>query len=704
MSNFGSNRPQNNLNTPTKIDSSAISRYSYSPTPGRTSESRRTTRQSVVKDVRYGEPRIISQTKQDQRGQKLPDAPPEFNERVENPVFVQRYVDKPVEVVVERPFPVERVVEIPFEVVVERPVEIRQERDVYIETIIERPVERTIEQEVEYVYEHPVEVVVEQPIYVERVVENPIRVQKEQFIEKTVTKQVPVNKYIDKEVLRTLIQPVERQVSSQQPMVKKVPVMRPREVTTEVPVYYDREVEVPVVVEYDEIITKVVPKPMGRDIVVEKQVERPYERVVEVPIDVVIERPYEVIKEVPRNRSQVREVEKVVQVPRDVYVDKPVYIDKVEEIPVDKRVPSLKVAKYSTNAVEKYVEKVVDRYVDVPQVVDRVVEIREDVYVDKVIEKDLQVTFEVERRIPRYIEEIVEKYVEVPVVKEVPIPIDVVVEKQVFRDRVVEVPVEVEKIIEVPRQKYIDKIIEVEKIVEKPIYIERRVEKPMERIVEKIVEVPIEKFVEVPYEKVIDKVVDVDIIIEKPVYYEKEVRATTPKKRTIRDSSRNESLRNSYRKSVDRTNQLNAENARLKAEIEFARSRANSRSPVASRYENASQTKEYNRDQYEHLKKRFNDLRGRMENIVTERNRSNSINQATRSQVAQQGQPGQPVVASREKTSTTPEFTYTQQREPQFRNSDVYSRNTSYNVGPNSGYDYNRINSQQPSSNARPYK
>ncbi len=92
-----------------------------------------------------------------------------------------------------------------------------------------------------------------------------------------------------------------------------------------------------------------------------------------------------------------------------------------------------------------------------------------------------------------YVDRIIEKEVEVPV------EVEKIVEVPVEVEKTVEIPVEVEKIVEVPVE--VEKIKEVEKVVEVPIEKEKIVE------VEKVVEVPVEK----------EKLVEVEKIVEKPV-------------------------------------------------------------------------------------------------------------------------------------------------------------------------------------------
>lgn len=186
---------------------------------------------------------------------------------------------------------------------------------------------------------------------------------------------------------------------------------------------------------------------------IEKIVEVPVEKIVEVPVEVekIIEVPVEVEKIVEVEK----EVEKIIEVPGEtVYVEVP-----GETIVVEKEVPV---------EVEKIVT--VEIPVEVEKIVEKIVEIEKEVPVETIIEKLVEVEKEVE------------------VIKEVPVIVEVPIEKVVTET--VLVPVEVEKLVEVTNT------VETEKIVEVPgdseiVYVEVPVEtvKEVEKIVEKKVPV-----------------------------------------------------------------------------------------------------------------------------------------------------------------------------------------------------------------------
>ena len=366
------------------------------------------------------------------------------------------------------------------------------------------------------------------------------------------------------------------------------------QIVEEVPVFVTKEVEVP----YDVIIERPVENRIENRYYVDKEVEVEVEKIIEVPveiireekkvikkekkveiekvyekhIDVIREVPVEVIKEVPIA------VERIVNVPKDktivqpvrqevfenfVYRDTPVYVDKVIEVPEEVEVPvyvdkeyetikevpvtvyqdvevevervverkkEFKTEKIIEVPVEKIVEKeyIIDRVVDVPYEVEKIIERRVPREVEKIVEKqivqDRVVEIPVEKRVEkpytvkRKVEKIIQKEVDVPMVKptEVEVPIERVIEEPYEVLEEVEVPVEkvVERRIEVPVYKEVEVIEEIEievpfeKVIEKEVVVDKEVE----------VEVVVEKFVEVPIDRVVDKEVIVEKVVEKPVY------------------------------------------------------------------------------------------------------------------------------------------------------------------------------------------
>ena len=261
------------------------------------------------------------------------------------------------------------------------------------------------------------------------------------------------------------------------------------------------KVEVPIerVVEVERIIQVRVEVPVEKImevekiVMVEKRVEVPVERIVEVERRVEV--PVERIVEVEKRVEVPVEVEKIVYIPQVIEIEKIVNVEKIVEV-----------------------EKIIERIVEVPKIEERIVEVERIVKVP--------VTVEVERIVEKLIEVpvSVEKHVEVPKIVEVPVERTITVEVERIVERVVEkrveIPVEVERIVERVVEKRVEIPVEVEKVVQKII------EVPVERIVERRVEVPVEveKIVEVIVDRVVERIVEVpvDRIIERRIEVEVE--------------------------------------------------------------------------------------------------------------------------------------------------------------------------------------
>ena len=252
-----------------------------------------------------GQPNVRSEQKFLSNGQPAP-ALHDITLRTETPVFVQREVDKQIEVYVEKPRYIEVPVEYSVDITVEVPKENIIHQDVFIERIVDVPVQRRREVEIETVYEHPVEMIVEQPVYYDKVVEKPIKTQVYQEKEMIVVNKIPRQISVDKEVVRQVIQPIDNQIV-QKPIYKKVPVYQTREVDVKVNVPVDRIVEVAVDVPFDEVVYRTVEKHVPRDRFVEKRVNKDVEKVIEIPVDKVVEVPYEVLVSTDGRRFDTRE-------------------------------------------------------------------------------------------------------------------------------------------------------------------------------------------------------------------------------------------------------------------------------------------------------------------------------------------------------------------------------------------------------------
>jgi predicted flap endonuclease-1-like 5' DNA nuclease len=284
------------------------------------------------------------------------------------PVTVEKVVEKRVEVPVERVVEktVEKRVEVPMEDLTRikaLQIEINQlktsleaeknkpAKEVTIEKRVEVPVEKIVEKRVEV----PVDKIVEKIVEVEKRVEVPVEKIVEKIVEKRV--EVPVDKIVEKIVEKPVedlvrITALQGELSQFKLLLETERNKPAKEVTVE------KRVEVPV----EKIVEKIVEKPVedlvritalqgelsqfkllleteknkpAKEVVVEKRVEVPVDRIVEKIVEKRVEVPVEKI------------VEKRVEVPVDRIVEK--IVEKRVEVPVD-----------------RIVEKVVEKRVEVP--------------------------------------------------------------------------------------------------------------------------------------------------------------------------------------------------------------------------------------------------------------------------------------------------------------------------------------------------
>ena len=382
------------------------------------------------------------------------------------------------------------------------------EKPVYIEKVVDRPYEV-----VKYV-----DNIVEKPVYIEKIIDNVV--EKPVYIEKVIEKPVEVIKYVDKVI--EVENPRFRELESQYRII--IEENRKLKITLEDwrlrLMDLEGELErkkhaAPKIVE--KIVEKRVEVPVPVEKIIEKRVEIPYEVVkyVDNIIEKRVEVPYEVVKYVDKI------IEKRVEVPVEVvkYMDK--IVEKRVEVPVE-------VTKYVDNIIEKRVEvpvevfKYVDKVMEVenpnyqrlvedyrrlqitleewrrrliefenrpPQVIERKIEVPVEVvkYVDNIIERKVEVPVE----IVKYVDKIVERKVEVPV------------EVVKYVDRTVEVEnpnykvlVEEYRRLQITLEEWRRRIIEIEnrppQIIEKKIEVPVEVLRYVDKIIEKKVEVPVE--------------------------------------------------------------------------------------------------------------------------------------------------------------------------------------------------------------------
>lgn len=305
--------------------------------------------------------------------------------------------------------------------------------------------------------------------------------------------------------------------------------------------------------QYNDIVnTTTVDNPIFIENIIQKIIQVPIEKVIDVPkmhttykkvnnmkevpkvVENIIEKEviYNVINQVPKfvynliENPIIKERLSHRKVPKEVIKEKEVKVDKEEIVHV-----SLLREKVLKKEIENIVEVPVKRFVEVPvywdyivekpKYVDKIIEVR----VDKIVEKRYEVEKIVEVPVEKVIEVKIERYydnfIENPIEKIIEVPVDKIVENIIYVDNIIEREVPVIKVID----KEVINTIEVPKIIEKIVettkIIETRIEKKVEVIVERIIEVPVEKITKIEVEKLVPKYKnitrEVEKIIEKKV-------------------------------------------------------------------------------------------------------------------------------------------------------------------------------------------
>ena len=414
----------------------------------------------------------------------------------EEAVIVERYVDKPIEIVVQRKVPRERIVDVPYDVIVERPIEKNIYKEVITEKIMEKPREKIIEIPIEVVYEIPVEKIVERHIEFQTIVEVPF----ERIVERKIEEIFETVKFNDR------FQEIDSRSLSNYPDFERLPT----EVRTRItdkhidrPIYIEniieRIVEVPVERYIEKVIEKVIEVPLERIIERPVYVDNIIEKIIDVPVKRTVEKPVEQIIEIPRYIDHIiehpiaveRTVEKIVEIAVEKIVDIPVYVDNIVERIVE-----------TTREVEKPYEVKFDHPIE--QKVDKLIGITQ--FNERPIEKVYEKPVKIINTITHPVEFVIEKEIYVPKenLKELQVPqisgkfIEKNIAKEVFNTRTTDRIVPVDKFTEVPVRKFIEVPKFVETIIEKEVPMERTIERLIERIVERRVEVPVEKIIEVP--------------------------------------------------------------------------------------------------------------------------------------------------------------------------------------------------------------
>ena len=463
------------------------------------------------------------------------------------------------EMIVEKPVIIEKIVEVPYEVIVEKPVENIIEKEVVYERVIEKPVERIIEKEVEEIVNQEKEVIVEKKVYTERYVDNPVEkvvhVNKDVVIDRPVEVIEEVERQVTRRVARPRREEIEyKEVVVENPRVvervveKRVEKPFTRYVDIEDLQYVDKEVirNVDKVIEVDKYVDREVVETKYiedvREQIVKKVVDKPV--IKEVLVEEIIEK--RVRKPIKRTVRKEVEVEVINEV--EEIVERPVYVDKEVEVIVNNPVP-------------------VDKMIEVEKVVDVIEEIQIPTKREVFVEKEVEVEQEVIRKIAKYVEKPVQKVVDKVVEK----PVTIYVEEEVVRtvkvDKKVPKIVEREVVVEIPIEREVERIVEVEKIVEVPVYVDKVVKKEIPKVIEKIVEVKIPKYKEVQIEKVRDKIIEQIVEVETPIYIEQDNEEIV----NIMDTGKNERLRKSYRVNVDKITTLEREVNQLEIQAESSR-------------------------------------------------------------------------------------------------------------------------------------
>jgi hypothetical protein len=238
-----------------------------------------------------------------------------FNREVEVPIKVDKYVDRPYEVLKEV------VREVPREYVRENRVTIAVDKyvDVPVERVVEIPVRQETHMEVIYevqteravfdaaTLDIPFPVIVDKPIQVDNIVEAPV----ERVVDRVV--EVPFGRVVERGVPRELAVEVFR--------INEVAQYVDR--TVDVPVGVEKYIEVPreEIVEKTINIQKIIEKP----VVIPRYIDRYVDKIVDVKVEVV--------------------VPKVIEVPRQNFIDKVVdlttrvqrinYRERQQQVPIN---------------------------------------------------------------------------------------------------------------------------------------------------------------------------------------------------------------------------------------------------------------------------------------------------------------------------------------------------------------------------------
>ena len=214
----------------------------------------------------------------------------------EEPIIVEKIVEKEVEVIVERIVPKYIYKDVPYNVYVEQPIERIIEKEIEIEQIIEKEIEKTIEIPVERIIEIPIEEVVEKRVEVIKYIDVPrvqrVRKEIEDHIEDIVYDDRTIDcdihdlyKYPNAHILptHTETQHIENTVPR--------PVFHRNHKEHIVQEYTERIIKRPVDKITEHVIENIVQRPHFVSRPIENIVTIPIEKVTEISIEHVVEKP-----------------------------------------------------------------------------------------------------------------------------------------------------------------------------------------------------------------------------------------------------------------------------------------------------------------------------------------------------------------------------------------------------------------------------
>ena len=115
----------------------------------------------------------------------------------EKAIITEKFIDKPIDVIIERPVPVFREVKVPVNVLVENHIDKVIKRDVITEVVVEKPVDKFVEVIVDKVVEVPYEKVIDVPVYTQKVVEVPRQLVVDKLVDKVIENHIYTDKVIE---------------------------------------------------------------------------------------------------------------------------------------------------------------------------------------------------------------------------------------------------------------------------------------------------------------------------------------------------------------------------------------------------------------------------------------------------------------------------------------------------------------------------